>query len=185
MKYIITESQYKKILLEQSNVYTDEAKYKKALKVYNKKSIKNVLFKYWDKNGPSLAMGKYFSLSEDETSKYLVEYHGNDAEETVKLMIKELVNNYHHCDGDNFNLRCDSINFIKERRLHAYSVHFSIDYVSQVFDVNFDFADNENLMVLYGQLEGCVEQMLNDTIYETYGFFTYSCFVNGIYDRHV
>jgi hypothetical protein len=153
MKYIITESQYKKILLEQSNVYTDEAKYKKTLKVYNKKSIKNVLFKYWDKNGPSLAMGKYFSLSEDETSKYLVEYHGNDAEETVKLMIKELVNNYHHCDGDNFNLRCDSINFIKERRLHAYSVHFSIDYVSQVFDVNFDFADNENLMVLYGQLE--------------------------------
>jgi hypothetical protein len=79
----------------------------------NKKSIKNVLFKYWDKNGPSLAMGKYFSLSEDETSKYLVEYHGDDVEETVELMIKELVNNYHHCDGDNFNLRCDSIHFIK------------------------------------------------------------------------
>jgi hypothetical protein len=31
MKVIITESQYKKILLEQSNVYTDEAKYKKTL----------------------------------------------------------------------------------------------------------------------------------------------------------
>ena len=90
MKYIITESQYKKILLEQSNVYTDEAKYKKTLKVYNKKSIKNVLFKYWDKNGPSLAMGKYFSLSEDETSKYLVEYHGDDAEEIVKLMNEKL-----------------------------------------------------------------------------------------------
>jgi hypothetical protein len=39
MKVIITESQYKKILLEQSNVYTDEAKYKKALKVYNKKMV--------------------------------------------------------------------------------------------------------------------------------------------------
>jgi hypothetical protein len=39
MKIIITESQYKKILLEQSNVYTDEAKYKKALKVYNKKMV--------------------------------------------------------------------------------------------------------------------------------------------------
>jgi len=37
MKVIITESQYKKILLEQSNVYTDEAKYKKALNVYNRK----------------------------------------------------------------------------------------------------------------------------------------------------
>lgn len=39
MKIIITESQYKKILLEQSNVYTDEEKYKKALKVYNKKMV--------------------------------------------------------------------------------------------------------------------------------------------------
>jgi hypothetical protein len=39
MKIIITESQYKKILLEQSNVYTDEAKYKKALNVYNKKMV--------------------------------------------------------------------------------------------------------------------------------------------------
>lgn len=35
MKIIITESQYKKILLEQSNVYTDEAKYDYALKTYN------------------------------------------------------------------------------------------------------------------------------------------------------
>jgi len=35
MKIIITESQYKKILLEQSNVYTDETKYDYALKTYN------------------------------------------------------------------------------------------------------------------------------------------------------
>lgn len=35
MKVIITESQYKKILSEQSNVYTDEVNYKKALKNYN------------------------------------------------------------------------------------------------------------------------------------------------------
>ena len=35
MKVIITESQYKKILLEQSNVYTDEVNYKKALRNYN------------------------------------------------------------------------------------------------------------------------------------------------------
>jgi len=35
MKVIITESQYKKILLEQSNVYTDKKKYDYALKIYN------------------------------------------------------------------------------------------------------------------------------------------------------
>jgi hypothetical protein len=35
MKVIITESQYKKILLEQSNVYTDKKKYNYALKNYN------------------------------------------------------------------------------------------------------------------------------------------------------
>ena len=35
MKVIITESQYKKILLEQSNVYDDDISYQKALKIYN------------------------------------------------------------------------------------------------------------------------------------------------------
>ena len=35
MKVIITESQYKKILSEQSNVYTDKKKYDYALKIYN------------------------------------------------------------------------------------------------------------------------------------------------------
>jgi hypothetical protein len=38
MKIIITESQYDFLLSEQSNVYTDEAKYKKALKAYNRKT---------------------------------------------------------------------------------------------------------------------------------------------------
>lgn len=36
MKLIITESQYDKILSEQSNVYTDQTKYKKAVSNYNK-----------------------------------------------------------------------------------------------------------------------------------------------------
>ena len=35
MKVIITESQYKKILLEQSNVYDDDISYQKALKIYD------------------------------------------------------------------------------------------------------------------------------------------------------
>jgi|LauGreDrversion4_2_1035121.scaffolds.fasta_scaffold293688_3 hypothetical protein len=35
MKVIITESQYKKILSEQSNVYDDDISYQKALKIYN------------------------------------------------------------------------------------------------------------------------------------------------------
>ena len=50
MKVIITETQYKKILLEQSNVYTDEVKYKKALYKYNREmSVYNAFLELYQK----------------------------------------------------------------------------------------------------------------------------------------
>ena len=44
---------------------------KRVLREESKSSVKDYLFKYWDKNGPSIDIGKYFSLSEYETAKYL------------------------------------------------------------------------------------------------------------------
>jgi len=60
-----------------------------------KKSVKDILFKYWDKNGPSMGVGKYFSLSDFETANYLYKYHGDNVQEIVKDKVKSLIENYH------------------------------------------------------------------------------------------
>ena len=48
-----------------------------------KDTIKDILFRYWDKNGPSVETGKYFSLSDFETAKYLIEYHGDGLKDLI------------------------------------------------------------------------------------------------------
>ena len=156
-----------------------------------KDSIKDILFKYWDKNGPSMDVGKYFSLSDFDTANYLYEYHGDNIQEIVKEKVKSLIDNYHFCDGDNFNLRFDNILFevkppkFKQKGYHYYDVTFSIDYNSNVFYDNFDFEDNENLMTLYGQIEQCVENMLNDKLYDIYGIPVHYSMINGVYDSNI
>ena len=152
--------------------------------------IQDVLFKYWDKNGPSIETGKYFSLSEKDTSTYLIKYHGDNIDELVTDEVKNRVENYHSCDGDEFNLRFDNISFGKFNKFgpigHTfYNVTFSIDQNSAVFHNEFDFDDHENLMTLYGQIEECVENMLNDTVYEKYGVPVNYTMLNGVYDSNI
>ena len=36
---------------------------------YDEKKIKSILFKFWDKYGPSLEFGKFLSLSDSDTAK--------------------------------------------------------------------------------------------------------------------
>jgi hypothetical protein len=164
-------------------------------------SIKNSLFRYWDKNGPSIEDGEYLSLSEDETSKYLIEYHGDNIEELITNEVKERIESYRNCDGDEFKLRFDGINFewapktkyveynisISNTKMQNsfYNVTISIDINSEVFHSEFDYGDHENILTLYGQIEGCVEEMLNNTVYNTYGVPVLNCMVNGVYDSNI
>ena len=146
-----------------------------------KKSVKNILFNYWDENGPSIEIGEFLSLSDSDTANYLYEYHGDDVEDVVEENVKYLIENYHSCGGDEFNLRFDNITF-NTKEYPNYDVIFSIDYNSEVFQNGFDFEDHENLITLYGQIEECVENMLNDKLYDTYGIVSKYSMVNGVYN---
>jgi hypothetical protein len=148
-----------------------------------KKFIKDILFKYWDKKGPSMKVGKYFSLSDSETADYLYEYYGDNVEDIVTEKVKSEIENYHSCGGNNFNLRFDNISFTTKEYRH-YNVTFSLDYYSDVFN-DFDSEDHENLMTLYGQIEECVENMLNDKLYDTYGIPVLHSLLNGVYDPNI
>ena len=154
-------------------------------------NIKYILFGYWDKNGPSLEDGNYLSLPEEETSRYLIEYHGDNIEELITNDVKERIENYRSCDGDEFKLRFDNINFewgsrtIYRLTQGFYYVTFSIDQNSAVFYDGFDYGDHENIITLYGQIEECVENMLNNTVYNTYGLPANYCMVNGVYDSNI
>jgi len=69
---------------------------------------------------------------------------------------------------------------------YSYNVNFSIKNDSPVFNNEYhgsvDLNDYEDLETLYGQIEGCVENMLNNTIYFNYGITAYHCLFVGIYE---
>ena len=159
---------------------------RRVLREESKSSVKDYLFKYWDKNGTSVDVGKYFALSEFETAQYLFEYRNYDFD-GVKKQVKTLIENYHECGGDEFSLRFNNIDFVSHRGGHgdinkwiSYNVNFSIKSSSPVFDT-IDFDDPEDALTLYGQIEECVENMLNDTIYPNYGINAHHCLFVGIY----
>lgn len=159
-------------------------------------SVKDYLFQNWDENGPSLDIGKYFSLSEFETAKYLYEYRGYDFDE-VKKQVKTLIENYDECDGDEFSLRLEGINFVPHKEVlidgsginewFSYDVNFSIKNDSPVFDTII-FIDPEDVEMgnrfvnVYVQIEDCVENMLNNTIYLNYGISAHNCLFVGLYE---
>ena len=167
---------------------------RRVLREESKSSVKDYLFKYWDKNGTSIDVGKYFSLSEFETAQYLFEYRNYDFD-GVKEQVKTLIENYHECDGDEFSLRFNNIDFVHytlphvdgvgvdER--HRYNVNFSIKNDSPVFNT-INVRDPElyllDVETLYGQIEGCVENMLNNTIYLNYGIIVNHCLFGSIYE---
>lgn len=146
---------------------------------YNKKDIKSVLFKLWDKNGPSLEFRKYLSLPEDDVALYLRDYHGENIEEMIKNDVKELINNYHTCGGNTFNLRFNEIIFDVDEA--AYSIQLSLDIFSDLFYEGFDFSDSVKIMSIYGNIERCVEKMLDKKIYDKYGYVIFSTFITSMY----
>ena len=110
----------------------------------------------------------------------------------VKEQVRILIGNYHECDGDVFSLRLDSINFVPHKIVlvdgsgdvdewYSYNINVSIKNDSPVFNT-IDLGDFEDVETLYGQIEGCVENMLNDTIYFNYGIAVNHCLLVGIYE---
>jgi hypothetical protein len=150
---------------------------------YNKKDIKSILFKFWDKNGPSLGFGKYLSLPEDDTLLYLRDYHGKNIEEMIKNEVKNLINNYHTCGEDMFNLIFNDIEFDVDEAV--YDVYFSLDFSSDLFYDGFDFNDRGMMMSIFGSIERCTEKMLDKKIYDKYGYVIFRTLITNTYRSDV
>jgi hypothetical protein len=154
MRYIITENQYSRIF--ESKEYP----------------LDNVLFNQWDKNGTTIDIGKYVGLNDNEVVEYIKRYYGDDYFPIVKKEIRNIIKNYTECDGDVFGLDVISISFGKGSwQDTTYQINLSVDPKSPVYKT-IDMNDWEEIMTLYGQIEGCVENKLNDVIYNKYGCFT-------------
>ena len=154
MRYIITENQYSRIF--ESKEYP----------------LDNVLFNQWDKNGTTIDIGKYVGLNDNEVVEYIKRYYGDNYFPIVKKEIRNIIKNYTECDGDVFGLDVISISFGKGSwQDTTYQINLSVDPKSPVYKT-IDMNDWEEIMTLYGQIEGCVENKLNDVIYNKYGCFT-------------
>jgi hypothetical protein len=160
---------------------------RRVLREESKSSVKKYLFKYWDKNGTSIDVGKYFSLSEFETAQYLFEYRNYDFD-GVKEQVKTLIENYHECDGDEFSLRFNNIDFVRHKGGHgdidewiSYNVYVSIKSDSPIFRA-LNISDPEDAKSVYGEIEDCVTDMLNGTIYFNYGIAAHHCYILSIYE---
>ena len=160
---------------------------RRVLREESKSSVKDYLFKYWDKNGTSVDVGKYFSLSEFETAQYLFEYRNFDFD-GVKEQVKTLIENYHECEGDEFSLRFNDINFVSHKLNHkgedkwiSYNVYVSIKSDSPIFRT-LNITDPEDEWMVDGKIEDCVTDMLNDTIYPNYGINAHHCYILSKYE---
>ena len=140
--------------------------------VNENKNIKSFLFSYWDKNGFSNGMERNaLSVNDNDWSQYVKEYLGDEYESIVKKEIIKHVNSFTECDGDVFGLEVSEIFFGGGTWDDtSYSVNIRINPESEVFNT-IDMDDWEEVMTTIGQIEGCVENYLNNTIYENYGAF--------------
>ena len=117
MKYIVDESQFKSLL--------------------NK--LKPSIFKYWDKNGPSLTKNFYstFSISPYRYKEYLIEllseWMGGD-EKFIQLLKKDEGETFQIIDGGyNFQIILDEVN-VNEYQVNLYVRVMPGGTVTFIFD---------------------------------------------------
>ena len=134
------------------------------------KSKKEFLFSYLDKNGfDSTQIKKYLSIEDNDWSQYVKEYLGDNYEKVVGDNVKNLVENFTECNGDIFGLEFVSIFFGGGTwQDTSYSINIRINPESPVLET-IDLSDWEDVLILFGQIEECVENYLNDIIYNKYG----------------
>jgi hypothetical protein len=142
------------------------------------KNIKSFLFSYWDKNGFSNEMMKdMLTIDDNDWSEYVKEYLGDEYESVVKKDIIKHVNSFTECDGDVFGLEVSEIFFGGGTWDDtSYSVNIRINPESEVFNT-IDMDDWEEIITTIGQIEGCVENYLNNTIYGNYGAFNHNTLI--------
>ena len=146
-------------------------------------SKKEFLFSYLDKNGfDSRPIKKILSISDEDWSKYIREYLGDNYDKVIKDEVTKLVENFTECDGDVFRLRMgtlffeESNNWLLNEKVPTYTVNLGIYSDSPVFET-VDLGDNDDVLVLLGQIEGCVEKYLNDTLFDKYGVINNHTFI--------
>jgi hypothetical protein len=134
------------------------------------KSKKEFLFSYLDKNGfTSIDLKKILAIEDNDWSQHVKEYLGDDYEKVIVDDVRELVENFTECDGDVFGLELVSIFFGGGTwQDTSYSINIRINPESPVFET-IDLNDYEDVLTLFGQIEACVENYLNDIIYDKYG----------------
>ena len=126
-------------------------------------------------------MKKILSISDEDWSKYIREYLGDNYDKVIKDEVTKLVENFTECDGDVFRLRMGTLFFEEStdyyvKTVPTYTVNLGIYTDSPVFET-VDLGDNEDVLTLLGQIEGCVEKYLNDTLYNKYGVVNRHTFI--------
>ena len=153
------------------NLQEQISRMKSMMWINESMSKKEFLFSYLDKNGfDSKPLKKILSIDDDSWSKYIKEYLGDDYEKIIENDIRKIVKNFTECNGDVFGLELESIFFGTGTSLKdiTYTINVKINPDSPVFET-IDFSDFEDVITLYGQIEECVENYLNDIIYDKYG----------------
>jgi len=141
------------------------------------KSKKEWLFSYWDKNGFKEDIAQFMSIDEDTYSEYVKEYLGDDYERVISKEIRKIVNNLKECDGNEFILKVDNIDFGRGSwQSTSYYVGITIIWDSPVLR-DIDFEDYEGSLTLLGSIEGCVEDKLNNTILPKYGAYNHDTMI--------
>jgi hypothetical protein len=124
MKVIITESQYKKILLEQSNVYTDEKKYKQELRNYNTRISQYLAF--IDLYNAKDNWGIYFSMSQSIFSSKNLKNLGKSLLNTLPNDIPIFMDAYYRCLNNLDRRRHPGYKFAPEQCYEAKKIFKSI-----------------------------------------------------------
>jgi hypothetical protein len=151
---------------------------KEMMGINENKSKKEFLFSYLDKNGfDSKPIKKLLSIEDNDWSQYVKEYLGDNYEKVIEDDVRNLVENFTECNGDIFGLEFVSIFFGGGSwQDTSYSINIRINPESPVFET-IDLNDYEDVLTLFGQIEGCVEDYLNNIIYNKYGAANYHTLV--------
>ena len=140
------------------------------------KNVKDILFKYWDNNGFQNieSSNDVYGLTEKEYFNYVKEYMGDDYKNIIEKEVNDIVNKIKECDGDEFSVNVNYIDFIDE---DLYTVNLAVNLESPVFD-EINMGDFEEVLTVFGQIERCVEDILNEKLYDKYGKYAKQVMVN-------
>ena len=99
---------------------------------------------------------------------------GDDYKIIIEKEVNDIVNKIKECDGDEFSVNVNYIDFIDE---DLYTVNLAVNLESPVFD-EINMGDFEEVLTVFGQIERCVEDILNEKLYDKYGKYAKQVMIN-------